>query len=345
MNQFLNLTMNAGKAVVGTGVNYALNYQSRKDGRLQFISPRGYDNVLVYAAKRTAMQITCATLNDLYPKFVRDMYREKAEQAYDKNLKKELKKIIDNTAQTDNNLISQQNVSVQYKGKPCPEALVLWIKDSGSSAPIDIDIQTYWDKIRGLSSEQASKAASLKNTSKLSVPAVSADKVFWDFGAVVKMQSTGNVILTKVQGRDYSRKELVSGGDCMFTVTGKIVSNYPDVYPYEEVSRLVTLMQYKGVLQVYNLLFRQLNVTQIIIKDFSLSQREGFKNEQPYSFSCVGVEPDSVVEFVEDTIGKTDIQIAKMPDRKWVADLLNQVKKSTAGKAAQTIESLMSKHI
>ena len=68
------------------------------------------------------------------------------------------------------------------------------------------------------------------SNTKIEVPGSIA---FCDLGATVSSQSSNNLILTKVQGRDYSRKELVSGGDINFTVTGKIVSNYPDIYPYE----------------------------------------------------------------------------------------------------------------
>ena len=66
---FSNLTINVGKGLANTGVNaafYAANYRKR-DGQLKFISNRGYSNVFVYAAKRTMMQMTFATINDLIP--------------------------------------------------------------------------------------------------------------------------------------------------------------------------------------------------------------------------------------------------------------------------------------
>ena len=74
---FSNLTINVGKGLANTGVNaafYAANYRKR-DGQLKFISNRGYSNVFVYAAKRTMMQMTFATINDLYPKYIRQLDR------------------------------------------------------------------------------------------------------------------------------------------------------------------------------------------------------------------------------------------------------------------------------
>jgi hypothetical protein len=174
---------------------------------------------------------------------------------------------------------------------------------------------------------------------------VAGDPVFLDLGATVTCQSSNNLVLTKVQGRDASRKELISGGDMNFSVTGKIVSNYPDVYPYADVSKLITLLQHKGVINVSNLMFQQYNVTQIIIKDFQMGQNEGFKNVQPYSFNCVGIEPSDAVTVVTDTINAADVQIGASKKKGWAKALLDQVKAAAANEAAQMVESLTSTYI
>ena len=191
-------------------------------------------------------------------------------------------------------------------------------------------------------SNEAAASSSLNTATEVKVP---GDPVFLDLGAIVQAQSSNNLVLTKVQGRDYSRKELISGGDINFTVTGKIVSNYPDVYPYAEVSKFITLMQHKGVIQVFNLMFQQFNVTQILIKDFNMGQNEGFKNVQPYSFTCVAVEPDDAVNVVQDTINGTNLEISQMKKQGWAKVLLDKVKASAANQAAQMIESLTSNTI
>lgn len=336
---FSNLTMNTYKGLANTGVNAVFstaNYRKR-DGKLKFYSPRGYESVFVYAAKRTMMQMTFATINDLYPKYLRQLDIKNAKTAYKKNQGSEIQKVIVNGEVADLERFNKQGVNVSYKGKPAPEALLLWIKNE-SGQTTGIKYQTYWDKIKGLSNEDASKSSSMDST----CVEITGDNGFLDLGAIVQAQSSNNLVLTKVQGRDYSRKELISGGDVNFTVTGKIVSNYPDVYPYAEVSKFVTLMQHKGVIQVYNLLFQQFNVTQILIKDFQMGQNEGFKNVQPYSFTCVAVEPDNAVTVVEDTINATNLEIAQMQKKGWAKVLLDNVKKAAASQAAQMLESLTS---
>ena len=117
---FSNLTINVGKGLANTGVNaafYAANYRKR-DGQLKFISNRGYSNVFVYAAKRTMMQMTFATINDLYPKYIRQLDRKNATAAYQKNQGQELQKIITNGQKADEDTsVSYTHLDV-YKRQP-----------------------------------------------------------------------------------------------------------------------------------------------------------------------------------------------------------------------------------
>lgn len=324
------------------GVNAGFHYVNRTAGQLKFVSPRGYDSVIVYAAKRTMMQLAFAKINDLYPAYIRQLDNKRLTTAYNKNQGSQMQQIIMGGQLQDSQSLDSQRSAIFYMGKPAPEALLLWIPNKPSKYN-QIRLQTYWDKVKGLSHEEAGGANSIADT-KIEV-AADEDKVFWDLGPMVQVQSNNNVVLTKVQGRDFSRKELISGGDVNFTVTGKIVSNYPDVYPYALVSKFITLMQHKGVLNVSNLMFQQFNVTQVLIKDFQMGQNTGFKNVQPYSFTCVGVEPNEAVKVVEDTIQATNLNIAKMKKKGWATQLLAQVKSSAVSQAAQMIEQLTSKTI
>lgn len=323
------------------GVNAAVHYVHRSADQLKFVSPRGYESVIVYAAKRTMMQLAFAKINDLYPAYIRQIEEKRITHAVQKQQKNK-QQIITGGQTIDQNLFGRKQVSISYMGKPAPEALLIWIPNQQNTSN-DITINTYWDKIKNLSNDDAARSSTITNT-VIKVPA-DPKNVFWDLGPMVQAQSSNNVVLTKVQGRNYSRKELISGGDINFTVTGKIVSNYPDVYPYEQVSKFIALMQYPGILQVSNLMFTQFNVTQIIIKDFQMGQNEGFKNVQAYSFSCVGVEPDKAVAAVEDTINATNLNIQTSKKKGWTTKLLEQVKAAAANQAAQMIEQLTAKTI
>ena len=93
---------------------------------------------------------------------------------------------------------------------------------------------------------------------------------FVDLGPQIQVGSRNNILLTQVQGRDYTRKEYISGGDLEITINGKITSKYPDVYPEAEVSRFIKLVQYKGVVDCDNTVLRQFNISQLIIQGYTL---------------------------------------------------------------------------
>lgn len=142
---------------------------------------------------------------------------------------------------------------------------------------------------------------------------------FVDLHGRVNVSSKNNIVQTIVQGRDYSRKEFISGGDLEITVTGKITSKYPDIYPEAEVSKFIKLMQYKGVIKSTHTILRQFNVSQIIITSYNLPTSESARNVQDYSFTCVAVEPDTPVELKLADQEKAEIAIAQEnASTKWI---------------------------
>ena len=139
--------------------------------------------------------------------------------------------------------------------------------------------------------------------------------VFIDLAPQISVQTKKNLVLTTVQGRDYTRKELVSGGDLVFSVSGNIVSNIPDMYPENDVKKLINIVEYGGIVEVNNMIFDQFNVNRLLIEDFRL-ERQDCKNVQPYSMTCVAVEPDTDVVVEADTIDLIDYKIKQnSPDR------------------------------
>ena len=123
------------------------------------------------------------------------------------------------------------------------------------------------------------------------------------------------VLPTRVQGRDYTRKEYISGGDLEITINGKITSKYPDVYPEAEVSKFIRLVQYKGVIDCDNTVLRQFNISRLIIEGYTL-QPTDCRNVQPYSLNCVAVEPSEAVELKLAEQEKVDTAIKHT--NKWI---------------------------
>jgi hypothetical protein len=138
---------------------------------------------------------------------------------------------------------------------------------------------------------------------------------FVDLQPQVQVSSKNNIVLTTVQGRDYTRKEFISGGDLEISITGKITSKYPDIYPEAEVSKFLKLMQYKGVINCENTILRQFNISQLIIQNYSFTPSD-CRNIQPYTVSCVAVEPSEAIEL--KLAKEEEVDVAIKHTNKWI---------------------------
>lgn len=193
-------------------------------------------------------------------------------------------------------------------GNKCSDALMLGI-------PVDNPIpvsQTYYQQNFKKYKRLDGQMVDYQTKSTKKVNSFSSDHIVWyDCTALVNMSSDKNIVITPVQGRDYSRKELVSNGDIKFSVSGQISSGLPDVYPEEEINKLWKILQYKGIVEVVSQTLNSRGITKIVITDFSLPQKEGYKALQEYSFNAIGVQPESDVEVTEDTLAIIEQKFAE----------------------------------
>lgn len=342
-----NLVFNTGNAT-SQFVN-SLNWRYKKtQGGIEFVSQSAYKSVLVHVAKQLAMSTLEGELNSLLPryeKYVRDKMLDAVRTQQDENRKV----LITNGKKSTEGfgfIICEGGHKLIAKtkyGTPVPEALILSYDDEVSVHYDDV----LWD-------ENSSESYSIKKKSTLeklwnpgneiehTVQSHKADPfdtktVFHiDLTPKVSMSSSKNVILTPVQGRDYTRKELVSGGDLTYSVNGSIVSDEPGVYPAEAVKRFMKIMQYNGVVNVNFISFGLLGVTRIIIKDFSLGAVEN-KNVQPYSFTCVAVEPDDAIALQSDTISAINKDLAESQWDSWYKAILDNRLANMAVKTALNV--------
>lgn len=158
--------------------------------------------------------------------------------------------------------------------------------------------------------------------------------VWWDCTAIITINSQKNLIVTKVNGRDYSRKELVSNGDVNISISGTISSNLPEVYPTSEIQKFIQIMQYKGPVRVNSQYLSQFGIDRIVIQDFNAPQKRGYKNIQEYTINAIGLQPDKETKVAKDTITTIDTAIMKNENEKdpWAKildDRLDSLKRSS----------------
>ena len=118
-----------------------------------------------------------------------------------------------------------------------------------------------------------------------------------DGHAVVKISEAKNILMTKVQGRDLTRKEYISEGDYNITISGKIVSDYPDVYPTKEVVGLRNILKHKDVIECHSPFLNIFEVYTILVTDYSIPQNEEYSNVQDYSITAVYEKPIEALKY------------------------------------------------
>lgn len=317
------MKFNAGKAAANAASSVSWAYTHSPAQEVIYRNNRAYKSVLVHVAKQLAMSEIEGQINKLFPKYQRYLEKtlrktvleqQKSNQVQlIRNRESQMKEWGRITADGGHTIIAKDKY-----GNAVPESLMLFY--DGDTDILVEDVKIVGDK-------QVKDSYTTKTI------------CFIDINPDVAIQSSKNIVMTTVQGRDYTRKELVSGGDLNFTVTGEIVSNEEGVYPENDVKKFIQIMQYGGVVNVNHLQFKQFNVDKIIIKDFNMQNQE-FKNIQPYTFTCVAVEPDEDVVVKSDTIAVINREIEVSPMSKWYKLILNnKYAEIVANAAASAVSS------
>jgi hypothetical protein len=317
-----NLAFNAGNATTQFVNSLNWRYQ-QKTGSLQYVSQSAYKSILVHIAKQLAISTLEGELNSLLPKYQKHVTKEQIKAVRAKQEANRQTLIVNGAKSTEGfgsitvktekssgegaSTGSYTIIAKTKYGTPVPEALILSYEDENPATYQDVDWGTKTDSVTVKEKNTLEKLWNPGQEIEFDInkgtqKEFTTKTVFHiDLAPKVSMNSAKNVILTQVQGRDFTRKELVSGGDLKFNVSGTIVSDQEGVYPTEAVKRFLKIMQYQGIVDVNCFAFGTLGVTRIVIQEFSLDSPE-YKNIQPYSFSCVAVEPNDAIKLSGDTI-------------------------------------------
>lgn len=304
-------------------------------GDVKYRNNRAYKNILVQVAKQAAVQSAAAELDKLLPRYrrvIEKRLRESVDAQREMSMVDLIKKREDFTKQHGRipvkDSTGQQTIVAKDKyGTPVPEALILYYQLPDGQKITYEDViwegqpDSYENKasgIFGINPQTVHKSQQTQTKTEFTCSTLA----HIDLAPQVSIKSGKQLVMTKVQGRDFSRKELIAGDDISFSISGNIVSDEIDVYPRSAVQKFIQLCQYKGIVEVNHYLINDLNVKRVIITDYNLGSPE-FKNIQPYSLSCVAIEPDEDIQVKKDTIGLLNREIAASEASKWERFVLN----------------------
>ena len=325
-----DLKFNAGSAALQLGSGIGFRY--RKDSGLIYKNTR-YKSVHVEVAKHLVSSQLKRELDRMLPRFIDRHSMKRLEDAK----KKRKDRYVEADGSSVMILKNNEIQSREWGQIKTAEGKVVTAQDRYGDRVREALILSFNDDVEHIVEDVTLKA---DGTEDKNGTAPYKTKTVWhiDLAPKVSMSSRKNVVMTQVQGRDFSRKELVSGGDMAFSIQGTIVSNEDGVYPETEVKKFLKIMQYNGILDISFMSLGAFGIKRVIVTDYSLGAVE-YKNEQPYSFSCVAVEPDEEIQIVKDTIQSIDYQLAESPMNKWYKMILSNKWASMAAKTGARITS------
>ena len=310
-----SLKFSAGNSANAVLSNIAYRYLKGVDGTLIYKNNRAYKYVAVHVAKQMAMQAIESEVNKLFPryqKYLRDKTLQEFQQQQQQQQQQQYSQLIanGNVATNGYGQLVDDIVALNKYGEKVKEALIIWYEGSDNVT-----------EVTNITNSAIDSSGDYKYNIK-STTFQTKKRFVIDLAPQITVQSSKNVLLTQVQGRDFTRKELISGGDLIFNVSGEFNSNFEGVYPTRDVQKFINIMQYNGIISVNNLIFGQLNVNNIIIQSYQLGNPT-CKNAQPYSFTCVAVEPNENVTIKNNTLRDLNYQLSISPVKNWTNIVLN----------------------
>ena len=319
-NNLLNETMGIGK-VNGQVIEYYYNYKPGANFLLTHAAP--ILRASAQLAKDAALKAVDSLLNNKKSKKLeesgwRTLIREYSNKVNEKHY-----------GMLPVNGGSDYIPALDSYGEYCPEAFIMGIKLEDGPITYEVNKRGRNGSKNQMSSKKIMGPDKDSDYGDISIPSSTDMLVWYDVLAIPQMNSDKNVILTPVQGRDYTRKEIIGNGDIKFTVTGKMCSGVPGVYPTKDVEKFVQIMKYKGLVECNHYILSILGVNKFIVTSWNLNPRQGYAdNTQDYSFSAVGVMPDKETKITADSIDILDYSIQSASSEKkgrWAQMLQNKL--------------------
>jgi len=104
------------------------------------------------------------------------------------------------------------------------------------------------------------------------------------------------VVMTPISGRNGTVKEYISNGDYQILISGMIVSQYPNVFPKEEITALRNLVELPKSLAVASSFLQIFSVHNIVVLESRFSEVMGSRNQIAFTLNCVSDQPIEVRE-------------------------------------------------
>jgi hypothetical protein len=111
---------------------------------------------------------------------------------------------------------------------------------------------------------------------------------------LVNVSQSKRIILTEIQGRDGTVKEYIGLDDYNVSIDG-ILTGPNGHYPIEEVAIIREICKAPIPIQVVSRYLQNLDIFNLVIKDFSFDQEPGGYSKQNFSLQCLSDTPVELI--------------------------------------------------
>lgn len=109
--------------------------------------------------------------------------------------------------------------------------------------------------------------------------------------ALISINKSKNIVVTKIQGRNGTVKEYVSDDDYQINIRGVIVGKYSNKRPIDEMKKLEDYCNFNREIDIVCNFLNDLNVQTVVIISHTKSQREGTRNVIDFEIQCLQETP------------------------------------------------------
>jgi hypothetical protein len=109
-----------------------------------------------------------------------------------------------------------------------------------------------------------------------------------------------NMVITDIQGRDGSIKELIANKDFTIQISGYLLSNKINVAPVNEKNALIKICDAKTSIEVVSNFLNDFGIYNIVIQNYSIAEVQGKRSVIEFNLNCLSDIPYDL-ELQQDT--------------------------------------------
>ena len=102
----------------------------------------------------------------------------------------------------------------------------------------------------------------------------------------MNVSQSKKIVTTEIQGRDGTVKEYIGLDDFQIQITGRLNGTY-NVNPKERTRQLKTILSAGQPLEITSWYLQNLDITDIVVKDFNFGQTEGEYSTQYFTINAL----------------------------------------------------------